>query len=123
MDQESVKQAFNISNNGEVSLNWENGYTLNVDISKLENEQTYKITIDGAIAKTNRPANSSMVTATEKKVEITNWNSPLNHLTRPLRKLFLSTRLLTENRSAHTALLSVLNSAKKLFGTKTTQTT
>ncbi len=51
MDQESVKQAFSISNNGEVSLSWENGYTLNVDISKLENEQTYKITIDGAIAK------------------------------------------------------------------------
>ncbi len=54
MDRESVESAFAISNKGEVALSWDNDYTLKVDISKLQPWMTYKITIDGSVAKNSQ---------------------------------------------------------------------
>ncbi|MDE5628200.1 MAG: N-acetylmuramoyl-L-alanine amidase [Muribaculaceae bacterium] len=51
MDRESVEQAFSINNDGEVTLSWENDYTLKIDISKLLPLWDYTIRIDGSIAK------------------------------------------------------------------------
>lgn len=51
MDKASVEKAFSINNKGEVTLSWDNEYTLRVNISKLMEEFDYIITIDGSIAK------------------------------------------------------------------------
>lgn len=53
MDRQSVEQALSI-NRGEISLSWDNDYTLNIDVSRLTNEYLYKITIDGSIAKNSQ---------------------------------------------------------------------
>ena len=54
MDQESVKQALSINNKGEITTSWENDYTLVIDISKLLPLWSYKITINGEIAKNSQ---------------------------------------------------------------------
>lgn len=51
MDRESVEQAFSITEGGQIQLTWKNDYTLRVDLSHLEPEWEYTITIDGNIAK------------------------------------------------------------------------
>lgn len=51
MDRKSVEDAFSINNDGDVSLTWENDYTLVVDLSKLEPLWDYTITISGDVAK------------------------------------------------------------------------
>lgn len=54
MDRASVEEAFSINNSGEVTLSWENDYTLAIDITKLVPYRTYTITIDGTIAKNSQ---------------------------------------------------------------------
>lgn len=54
MDKASVENAITIDNNGELSYSWVNDYTLSIDISKLDPMWTYKITIDGSIAKNSQ---------------------------------------------------------------------
>ena len=54
MDRASVEEAFSINNGGEVTLSWENDYTLAIDITKLVPYRTYTITIDGTIAKNSQ---------------------------------------------------------------------
>lgn len=54
MDRASVEQAFAINNDGQVTLNWLNDYTLKIDISALEPLWTYTMTIDGAIARNSQ---------------------------------------------------------------------
>lgn len=54
MNRESVEKAFAISNNGQCTFTWKNDYTLVIDISKLADEETYTITIDGSIAKNSQ---------------------------------------------------------------------
>lgn len=54
MDKESVENAITIDNSGEISYSWVNDYTLSIDISKLDPMWTYKITIDGSIAKNSQ---------------------------------------------------------------------
>lgn len=54
MDKTSVENAITIDNNGELSYSWINDYTLSIDISKLDPMWTYKITIDGSIAKNSQ---------------------------------------------------------------------
>lgn len=54
MDKESVEQAISINNKGELSLSWENDYTLILDVSKLLPLWAYKITISGDIAKNSQ---------------------------------------------------------------------
>lgn len=45
MDKASVEQAFSINLNGQVTLSWDNDYTLRVNISQLIDDMTYTITI------------------------------------------------------------------------------
>ncbi len=54
MDRESVEKAFSIDNQGEVTLAWDNDYTLKIDVSKLEPYFTYNIKIDGSVAKNSQ---------------------------------------------------------------------
>ncbi len=54
MDKESVEKAFSIDNDGEVTLSWDNDYTLNIDISKLVPNTKYTIRIDGSTAKNSQ---------------------------------------------------------------------
>lgn len=54
MDRTSVEQAISINNNGDISYEWINDYTLNINISKLDPMWTYDITIDGSIAKNSQ---------------------------------------------------------------------
>ncbi len=54
MDKETVEEALSINNNGQISLSWENDYTLDIDLSQLMAEFTYKITISGDIAKNSQ---------------------------------------------------------------------
>jgi N-acetylmuramoyl-L-alanine amidase len=50
MNRESVAQAFSINNAGQVTLSWDNDYTLRVALSQLLYGTSYTITIDGSIA-------------------------------------------------------------------------
>lgn len=54
MDKESVEQALSINNKGELSISWENDYTMILDVSKLLPLWSYTITIDGSIAKNSQ---------------------------------------------------------------------
>ena len=54
MDKESVEQAVSVNNNGEISITWENDYTMNIDVSKLKAYFPYTITISGDIAKNSQ---------------------------------------------------------------------
>ena len=51
MDRASVEQAFSIAPAQNVVLSWVNDFTLRVDISELNFETDYTITIDGSIAR------------------------------------------------------------------------
>lgn len=51
MDRASVEEAFSINNNGQVTLNWANDYTLKVDLTQLRALFNYTVKIDGSIAK------------------------------------------------------------------------
>lgn len=51
MDRASVEQAFIVSNNGQVTLSWDNDYTLRVKLNQLWDEMAYTFTIKGDIAK------------------------------------------------------------------------
>ena len=51
MVRESVEQAFSISPAANVTLSWINDFTLRVDISELDFETDYTITINGAVAR------------------------------------------------------------------------
>ena len=51
MNRASVEQALSIDNDGQITLSWIDDCTLSIDISKLEPYQTYKLTIDGEVAK------------------------------------------------------------------------
>lgn len=51
MDRTSVEQALAIDNDGQITLSWIDDCTLSIDLSKLEPYQTYKLTIDGEVAK------------------------------------------------------------------------
>jgi len=51
MDRESVEEAISFSPNASVTYNWTNDFTLKIDISQLNYETDYVLTIDGAIAK------------------------------------------------------------------------
>lgn len=50
MDRTTVEDAFSINHDGEVTLSWENDYTLVVDLTKLVPLYDYTITIDGSKA-------------------------------------------------------------------------
>lgn len=54
MNRESVEQALSIDNDGEITLTWIDDCTLSIDISKLEPYKTYKLTIDGEVAKNSQ---------------------------------------------------------------------
>ena len=54
MVKESVEQAFSINHNGNVTLSWDNDYTLRVNIANLLEDMTYTITIDGSVAKNSQ---------------------------------------------------------------------
>lgn len=54
MDKASVEKAFSISNNGKVTLTWENDYTLHVSLKGLLDDMDYTITIDGSVAKNSQ---------------------------------------------------------------------
>lgn len=54
MDRASVEQAFSINHNGNVTLTWDNDYTLRVNISQLLEDMNYTITIDGSVAKNSQ---------------------------------------------------------------------
>lgn len=54
MDRTSVEKALTIDNNGKVSFQWKNDYTLRVDLSNLIPQQTYTLTINGSIAKNSQ---------------------------------------------------------------------
>lgn len=54
MDRTSVEQAFSINNNGQVTLSWDNDYTLRIKLGQLRDEMSYTITIDGSIAKNSQ---------------------------------------------------------------------
>jgi N-acetylmuramoyl-L-alanine amidase len=54
MDKESVEQAFSIDNGGQVTLSWDNDYTLSVDLSQLDALWDYTIKIDGSVAKNSQ---------------------------------------------------------------------
>lgn len=54
MNRQSVEEAFSINNDAEVTLSWDNDYTLNVDLSKLEALWEYTITIDGTKARNSQ---------------------------------------------------------------------
>ena len=51
MDKASVEEAFEISPDADVSLSWQNDFTLRVNISKLNFDTDYTITIKGSVAK------------------------------------------------------------------------
>ena len=54
MDKTSVEQAFSINHNGQVTLSWDNDYTLRININQLLEDMDYVITIDGSIAKNSQ---------------------------------------------------------------------
>lgn len=54
MDRQSVEEAFSINHDGKVTLEWQNDYTLSVDLSKLQPLYDYTITIDGSKARNNQ---------------------------------------------------------------------
>ncbi len=54
MDRASVEQAFSINNNGQVTLSWDNDYTLRVKLSDLLDDMFYTITIKGDVAKNSQ---------------------------------------------------------------------
>lgn len=54
MDRASVENAFSINNGGQVTLSWENDYTLCVDPKNLMDDMDYTITIDGSVAKNSQ---------------------------------------------------------------------
>ena len=54
MDKATVEEAISINNNGEIALTWINDYTLSIDISKLLPLWSYRITIDGNVAKNSQ---------------------------------------------------------------------
>ena len=54
MDKTSVEQAFSINHNGQVTLSWDNDYTLRININQLLEDMDYIITIDGSIAKNSQ---------------------------------------------------------------------
>ena len=54
MNRESVEQAFSINHNGNVTLSWDNDYTLRVVLNKLLDDMSYTVTIDGSIARNSQ---------------------------------------------------------------------
>lgn len=54
MNRPSVEQAFSISNNGTVTLSWDNDYTLRIKLGQLLDDMNYTITIDGSIAQNSQ---------------------------------------------------------------------
>ena len=54
MIKETVEQAFSITNNGQVTLSWDNDYTLRIKLGQLRDEMSYTFTIDGTIAKNSQ---------------------------------------------------------------------
>ena len=54
MNRASVEQAFSINNNGNVTLSWDNDYTLRVNLSQLLDDMFYRITIKGDVAKNSQ---------------------------------------------------------------------
>jgi len=54
MNRESVEQAFSINNAGNVTLSWDNDYTLRVALDKLLDDMSYTITIDGSVARNSQ---------------------------------------------------------------------
>ncbi len=54
MDRASVEQAFSINNNGQVTLSWDNDYTLRINPKQLLDDMDYTITIDGSVAKNSQ---------------------------------------------------------------------
>ncbi len=54
MDRASVEEAFSISDNGQVTLSWDDDATLRIDLSQLEDEWGYEIRISGSIAKNSQ---------------------------------------------------------------------
>ena len=54
MNRESVEQAFSINHNGNVSLSWDNDYTLRVVLNQLLDDMSYTVTIDGSIARNSQ---------------------------------------------------------------------
>ncbi|MEE1207000.1 MAG: Ig-like domain-containing protein [Muribaculaceae bacterium] len=54
MDRASVEKAFSVNNGGSCALSWQNDYTLDVDVSKLDPGWDYTITIDGSIARNSQ---------------------------------------------------------------------
>ena len=51
MDKPSVESALSFTPAADVALSWLNDFTLRIDISKLEFETVYQLTIDGSLAK------------------------------------------------------------------------
>ena len=51
MNRESVEQAFSINNSGNVTLSWDNDYTLRININRLLDDMDYTITLDGNTAR------------------------------------------------------------------------
>ena len=54
MNKETVEKAFSINNSGNVTLSWDNDYTLRVNLTKLLDEMDYTIKIDGSVAKNSQ---------------------------------------------------------------------
>ena len=54
MDRSSVEKALTVDNNGNISRQWLNDYTLRIGLSELIPEQTYTLTIDGSIARNSQ---------------------------------------------------------------------
>lgn len=54
MNRESVEQAFSINHNGNVTLSWDNDYTLRIVLNQLLDDMSYTVTIDGSIARNSQ---------------------------------------------------------------------
>ena len=54
MNRASVEDAFSINNGGQVTLSWDNDYTLRVNLSQLAEDMFYTITIRGDVAKNSQ---------------------------------------------------------------------
>ena len=54
MNKETVEKAFSINNNGQVTLSWDNDYTLRMTTKNLLDDMDYTVTIDGSIAKNSQ---------------------------------------------------------------------
>lgn len=54
MNQATVEEAFSINNGGQVTLSWDNEYTLRVNLSQLLEDMFYKVTINGSVARNSQ---------------------------------------------------------------------